>query len=71
MSHNHGLDRASSDADWLYEPHRDDLDDMALSTIASDMERLARDKRYVSAFDRELLESIAEHARIILERGTQ
>lgn len=70
MTHNHGLDRVA-DADWLYEPHRDDLDDMALSTISSDMERLAREKRYVSAFDRELLEGIEKFARIILEGGTQ
>ena len=66
-----GLERASNAEDWLYETHRDDLDDITLSCAAMDMKRLARDKRYVSAFDRELLEEIQNYALIILEREMQ
>jgi hypothetical protein len=71
MSHNHGLDRTSTAEDWLYEPHRDDLDDMTLYCAAMDLKRLARDKRFVSFSDRELLEEIQKYASIIMERGTQ
>ncbi len=62
-----GLER-SPNADW---PSRDDEDDMILHNAACDLKTLARDKRYISASDRELLEEIQEYARIILERGAQ
>ena len=62
-----GLERSPS-ADW---PTRDDEDDMILHNAACDLRQMARDKRYISASDRELLEEIQKYAHIILERGAQ
>lgn len=66
-----GLERTSG-LDWLdYEPSRSDMDEMTLYNAAQDLKRLARDKRFVSFSDRELLEEIQKYTNILLERGAQ